>query len=1016
MVRELSWYLESGRFSSLVEELEGSLKKYEAAKKEGCKENALSPLRENTRALFEDQCVRSGLREDKASFVNIDAEFFNGNALDETAVNTFMKNIIKGHCYQKVLWTYMGTTGSFSPVSKAEMSNQGLRYDDYLPIEYKKNRSAKKPLEDTLGKGTELFYMYGNGTVGKEYNPEKARLAFNRLEDKSGIDWKTGYDPNGSIKKDGWHGAYNHNGIWAKVEDAKRDANPANQPGMVPIELIRHGDVAILHDPGMLLLSSPLLVYFTESGEPYGNLEMDREGTVKEIRETLEKMGVKRIGVIGGIAPDNPEILSSYREILKDLAAPDLAAVDRKAVRAIKEGYGQAAAEKVSEEMGVRLEKKLKIAGKYGVDTAMILESIVHGSLMVPLSPRNKADGLALGLSEVEVDAVCALPLRPEDEAAYDTVLSNLYAAWPYFQGGISRVEAAGMVYDYFLGKDITPVIAAETSLGAIIRGEGETAQEGVRTYASGIPGEFSEPPAVDFYNEAAKGKFLKSLERKRALPKGGAAAASAALKAMPEGAAEKRAELNRGLARALGQYKEISMSTGIPLAELVEAVKAEAGFGGGKEQAVFGRKVYYEIPTGALIAEAKKENRQKKEVRLDNETDHGAENTVIIGGVQGPALDEVLLTREKLIADYAFSEEEAGRAQPFLHGIRFYSQGAEGLDLAGKNAITAILGDAVRQDAGKTAAGLRRGILGALDGHTEVSYNLASDEGMQAYYESGRGRANKVGRKDLEAVMQEARKSTISIPLPPSLVSMVSPKYRAEGNVPLQRNVSKGKPGKIYPYPVNIAGEPHIPEASFQSHNGGNTLMEAPLLEGQRIKTGTGGIPDFPFSAMPEQNITENVNPLMPEFALHSQKNQPGNAETERLRKIEASYERDMEAPLLESQYIKTGAGAIPDFPFSAMTEQNITENVNPSVPEFALHSQKNQPGNAELERLRKIEANYERDKAMLARQKQPALARSESHDVGHAEGEGETIDSPEKTANAIYKDIAWILQRDNQ
>ncbi|MDR0404010.1 MAG: hypothetical protein LBH35_10545 [Treponema sp.] len=42
------------------------------------------------------------------------------------------------------------------------------------------------------------------------------------------------------------------------------------------------------------------------------------------------------------------------------------------------------------------------------------------------------------------------------------------------------------------------------------------------------------------------------------------------------------------------------------------------------------------------------------------------------------------------------------------------------------------------------------------------------------------------------------------------------------------------------------------------------------------------------------------------------------------------------------------------------------------------------------ELERLRKIEANYEKDKAALAREKTPALARSESHDIGHAEGSG--------------------------
>jgi hypothetical protein len=53
-----------------------------------------------------------------------------------------------------------------------------------------------------------------------------------------------------------------------------------------------------------------------------------------------------------------------------------------------------------------------------------------------------------------------------------------------------------------------------------------------------------------------------------------------------------------------------------------------------------------------------------------------------------------------------------------------------------------------------------------------------------------------------------------------------------------------------------------------------------------------------------------------------------------------------------------------------------------------------------AELDRLRRIEANYERDKAAMAKEKAPALARSESHDVGHAEDGGEEFIEPEKAS----------------
>jgi len=53
--------------------------------------------------------------------------------------------------------------------------------------------------------------------------------------------------------------------------------------------------------------------------------------------------------------------------------------------------------------------------------------------------------------------------------------------------------------------------------------------------------------------------------------------------------------------------------------------------------------------------------------------------------------------------------------------------------------------------------------------------------------------------------------------------------------------------------------------------------------------------------------------------------------------------------------------------------------------VYEFAPHRIS---GASPIDRLKRIEANYEKDKAMLAKERAPALARSDTHDVGHAEG----------------------------
>jgi hypothetical protein len=65
------------------------------------------------------------------------------------------------------------------------------------------------------------------------------------------------------------------------------------------------------------------------------------------------------------------------------------------------------------------------------------------------------------------------------------------------------------------------------------------------------------------------------------------------------------------------------------------------------------------------------------------------------------------------------------------------------------------------------------------------------------------------------------------------------------------------------------------------------------------------------------------------------------------------------------------------------------------------------------ELERLRRIEANYEKDKAMLAKEKTPALARSDSHEVGHAEGGDTDYINPEKALLKISDNLLKELAK---
>jgi len=137
-------------------------------------------------------------------------------------------------------------------------------------------------------------------------------------------------------------------------------------------------------------------------------------------------------------------------------------------------------------------------------------------------------------------------------------------------------------------------------------------------------------------------------------------------------------------------------MSTGIPLSELIEAVKAEAGFGEKAAAQTLEKKVYYEFDMEGLVKEAGKENLQTKKVSISGLTEAGKE-TVIIGCAGGGTMFSV----GELESEYGYNREEAEKAQGFLRSVRL--GGA-----TGTSAIPLFLQEAVMRNSGKTAESLR--------------------------------------------------------------------------------------------------------------------------------------------------------------------------------------------------------------------------------------------------------------------------------------------------------------------
>jgi len=91
MVKELSWYIESGRFSDMVNDIEEKALAYKEALEN--KSENIDECREEFRTLCQWHIEKSGYKGNSSSFINVDDEFFNGTELNRSALNVLKKRL-----------------------------------------------------------------------------------------------------------------------------------------------------------------------------------------------------------------------------------------------------------------------------------------------------------------------------------------------------------------------------------------------------------------------------------------------------------------------------------------------------------------------------------------------------------------------------------------------------------------------------------------------------------------------------------------------------------------------------------------------------------------------------------------------------------------------------------------------------------------------------------------------------------------------------------------------------------
>lgn len=543
MIKEYNYYITTNRFSQIAEELETTVRSY--AESIGKKDEA--ELREKARSLCSSHLVSSGLRSKENSFINIDAEFFDGGELLEANLNRFIKDVLKAHGYQKVLWEYMGTTGMMTEISKSAMKIDGFNYENYLPAGLKEKEATKGKI--------------------------KLNRNFNRLQDDSGFDWSRGYDPNDTIEKKGWFSDYDENGVWTRyvTNGENENAEKLNSSEKIfKIKLIKTEKGCMLYDPGMILLNPILLWYLTQDDEVYGAEESDTIKLVQAIKEQLVELKNEKITEVsfGSLKNKNTKeievLCEKYKAILGDVAENKLTAVDSKKAEILAEENIRQEKNLVIEKKSAELQKKIAVILKAKPDAKSeeITSVLETGKTEIALDILEETDAKLAGVNTEEYESFIAkaAELPSAKRVTFAKAAAVISKNWNEYKScGKTKEECISLIYEYVKeGKESD--FNYELSLKQVLEEDVSLTSENAEELIS--------------YD-------IKTVEKiiKEKLPQENQGVALEYVASLPEQPDVVKTRVYKKLSAAVKNYLTVRMSTGMSIKELFDyAVKSSGG------------------------------------------------------------------------------------------------------------------------------------------------------------------------------------------------------------------------------------------------------------------------------------------------------------------------------------------------------------------------------------------------------------------------------------------------------
>jgi len=227
-----------------------------------------------------------------------------------------IKEILLNYAYQDIKWTFAGTTLSLTDISKDNLANNNIKYEDLLPVELK-NKNKRKTDENKI-------YIYPDGSFSVDQY-KKVKITYKDLADSSGFNWEKGYSFENKVRNKNWKAGFNSQGSWEIGDSNKNSIQKSNYifPSVIKDNdnftfLIisdekKKENEAILFDNNSVLLNGSERKFYDKDHKLSKVEKIDIDKSLDKIKDFFKKNGLDKItGIV--VNKINNKIIKNVKE------------------------------------------------------------------------------------------------------------------------------------------------------------------------------------------------------------------------------------------------------------------------------------------------------------------------------------------------------------------------------------------------------------------------------------------------------------------------------------------------------------------------------------------------------------------------------------------------------------------------------------------------------------------------------------------------------------------------------